>query len=155
MRRTFEWVCAVLKNRAYSNGTRYYTTAECFLFFLSRFLSACSDPEVQQRLRGLLQERLKERIGAPGDSLALAMRIIACRAVDLDDPLDMQTLLTLQCSDGGWEIGWVYKLVAAGTAIGNRGLCTALALDAIAPHPKRQHSNGINGSNGTNLANGH
>ncbi|KAF8502428.1 HAD-like protein [Hysterangium stoloniferum] len=147
---TLEWVCEVLKNRAYIDGTLYYATPECFLFFVSRFLASCNDPNVQKKLRGLIQERLKERIGAPGESLALAMRVVACHTVDIEDLVDVQTLLTLQCDDGGWEAGWVYKYGSSGMAIGNRGVSTAIALQAISSLPKRQSLNGMSGRNAVN-----
>ncbi|THU77492.1 hypothetical protein K435DRAFT_877769 [Dendrothele bispora CBS 962.96] len=118
---TLDWVHQVLLHRAYLDGTRYYTTAECFLFFLARFLSGCQDKAVHDKLKPLFVERVKERIGAEGDALAL---------------VDMQTLLSKQCEDGSWEISWVYKLVAAKTSIASIGLTTAIALQAISSAEK-------------------
>lgn len=106
---TLQWVCEVLRNRAYLDGTRYYETAECFLYFLSRLLLSSSDENLHALLGPLLKERLQERIGVEGDALQLAMRIVACASLGLRDAVDVRTLLTLQCDDGGWEIGWIYK----------------------------------------------
>ncbi|KAJ6625602.1 Haloacid dehalogenase-like hydrolase-domain-containing protein [Mycena sp. CBHHK59/15] len=128
---TLQWVCEVLRNRAYLEGTRYYETAECFLYFLSRLLDTTGDPDLHAKLGPLLKERLQERIGVEGDALQLAMRIAACTSVGLKDDIDLRTLLTLQCEDGGWEIGWIYKYGSSGIKIGNRGLTTALAIRAI------------------------
>ena len=36
--RTLDWVHSVLTHRAYLSGTRYYQTAESFLFFFSQLL---------------------------------------------------------------------------------------------------------------------
>lgn len=121
----------VLLNRAYLDGTRYYETAECFLYFLSRLLSSSGDPELHALLKPVLKERVQERIGADGDSLALAMRILVCDFVGVKDEVDLRTLLTLQCEDGGWEVGWMYKYGSSGISIGNRGLATALAINAV------------------------
>ncbi|KAJ6593944.1 Haloacid dehalogenase-like hydrolase-domain-containing protein [Mycena capillaripes] len=106
---TLQWICEVLRNRAYLEGTRYYETAECFLYFLSRLLVSSNDAALHEALEPMLKERLQERIGAEGDTLQLAMRIVACASIGLRDDVDLRTLLTLQCEDGGFEIGWIYK----------------------------------------------
>jgi hypothetical protein len=113
------------------DGTRYYETAECFLYFISRLLATSGDPELHILLKPLLKERMQERIGADGDSLALAMRILASDFVGIRDEVDFRTLLALQCEDGGWEVGWMYKYGSSGISIGNRGLATALAMKAV------------------------
>ncbi|KAA1473914.1 HAD-like protein [Dentipellis sp. KUC8613] len=128
---TLDWVRRVLENRAYLEGTRYYETAECFLYFLSRLLETAKDDKLDALLKPLLKERLQERIGASGDALALAMRVVACATVGIPNEMDLRQLLPLQCEDGGWPAGWVYKYGSSGVKIGNRGLTTALALNAI------------------------
>jgi hypothetical protein len=97
-------------------------------------------------LKPLLRERVQERIGAPGDALALAMRILTCASVGVRNAMDARALLPLQCEDGGWEIGWVYKYGSSRVKIGNRGLTTALAisaLDAVALKPVLQMPAGL------------
>lgn len=131
LQRTLKWVHEVLLNRAYLDGTRYYETAECFLYFISRLLLSSGDPELHALLKPVLKERVQERIGAEGDSLALAMRILVCDFVGVRDEVDLRTLLALQCEDGGWEVGWMYKYGSSGISIGNRGLATALAIKAV------------------------
>ncbi|KAF9012363.1 HAD-like domain-containing protein [Cyathus striatus] len=131
LQRTQNWVYEVLLNRAYLDGTRYYDTPECFLYFLSRLLANVGDSELHALFKHLLRERIQERIGAGGDSLALAMRILVCEFVGIRDEVDLRALLPLQCEDGGWEIGWIYKYGSSGIRIGNRGLSTALAIKAI------------------------
>jgi hypothetical protein len=129
--RTFQWVYEVLFHRAYLNGTRYYDTPECFLFFLSRLVGCSDSQELHLKLKPLLTERVRERIGAPGDALALAMRILVCKSVGIRDEVDLATLLLLQCDDGGWEICWVYRYGSSGIRVGNRILTTAFAVKAI------------------------
>ncbi|KAF8210318.1 Haloacid dehalogenase-like hydrolase-domain-containing protein [Mycena galopus ATCC 62051] len=128
---TLQWICEVLRNRAYLEGTRYYETAECFLYFLSRLLLSSEDAALHEALGPLLKERLQERIGVEGDALQLAMRIVACSSLGIRDSVDLRTLRTLQCEDGGFEIGWMYKYGSSNIKIGNRGLTTALAVKAI------------------------
>lgn len=127
---TQAWIFDVLKHRAYLDGTRYYAFAECFLYFLSRLLIV-ADSEMQAQFLPLLKERLQERLGAPGDAIALAMRIIACTRVGIRDEVDTRRLLTMQSEDGSWAADAVYKYGKSGVGIGNAGLSTALALDAI------------------------
>jgi hypothetical protein len=111
LRPTLLWVREVLYHRAYLDGTRYYATAECFLYFLSLLLDRSSDEELHALLKPLLKERLQERIGASGDALALAMRILACVSVGIKNAIDLQTLLSLQCEDGGWGLGEASRLL--------------------------------------------
>ncbi|PFH47749.1 hypothetical protein AMATHDRAFT_151387 [Amanita thiersii Skay4041] len=130
--RTFDWVHKVLLYRAYIDGTRYYATPECFLYFLSRLLLLKTLPrDKRHALKPLLKERVRERIGAPGDALALAMRILVCASVGITDATDRRALLEMQCNDGGWEMGWIYKYGSKEIKLGNRGLTTALALNAL------------------------
>jgi hypothetical protein len=82
-------------------------------------------------LKSLLKDRIQERIGTDGDALALAMRILVCDFVGIQNDIDLRALLPLQCEDGGWEIGYIYKYGSSGIRIGNRGLTTALAVKAV------------------------
>lgn len=134
LQRTLEWVHDVLLHRAYVDGTRYYDTGDCFLFFVSRLLKTSQDPQLQNYLGALLKDRTQERIGAPGDALNLAIRLQVCHAFGLDNDVDMKTLLSLQWEDGGWEAGCMYKYGATGLKLGNRGLTTALAIQVIGEH---------------------
>ncbi|ETW80337.1 hypothetical protein HETIRDRAFT_227973, partial [Heterobasidion irregulare TC 32-1] len=131
LKQTLCWVHDILLHRSYANGTRYYETAECFLYFLSRLLVTARDEDTRALLEPPLKERLKERIGAPGDATALSMRIMACANVGLQDRVDAERLLLLQSDDGGWDLGWIYKYGSTGIKLGNRGLTTALAINAI------------------------
>lgn len=128
---TLDWVLGVLEHRAYLEGTRYYETPECFLFFAAQLLRATPDASLHERLAPLLRARILERAGASGDALALAMRVLAGIVVDLRMEHELALLLPLQCEDGGWGPGWIYKYGSSGIKIGNRGLTTALALNAI------------------------
>ncbi|KAI9763248.1 MAG: hypothetical protein M1840_000823 [Geoglossum simile] len=129
--RTYQWVYQVLLHRAYLDGTRYYVTPESFLFFLARLLGSSDSPDLHQQLKPLLVERIQERIGANGDALALAMRIVVCGYLGIQNDVDLRALLPLQCEDGGWEVCWVYQYPNRGRKVGNRGLTTALAIKAI------------------------
>jgi hypothetical protein len=136
-------VLGVLEHRAYLDGTRYYETAECFLFFSARLLDKIRDEALHAKLEQILRERVLERAGCtPGDALALAMRVIVGAAVGLRLERDLAALLPLQYEDGGWGPSWMYKYGSSGIKIGNRGLTTALALNAIAtfypPQPRPQ-----------------
>ncbi|KLO12957.1 HAD-like protein [Schizopora paradoxa] len=128
---TLEWVGAILENRGYEDGTRYYTSGEPFLYFFARLLSRTGDASLRNRFEDTLAERLTERIGSPGDSLALAMRIIACSLLGLKNKVDMNRLLERQEMDGSWSDGWFYHYGMTGVQIGNSGLTTAFAVKAI------------------------
>ncbi|KAH9069725.1 hypothetical protein EDB83DRAFT_396449 [Lactarius deliciosus] len=89
---TLDWVVGVLEHRAYLDGTRYYETAECFLFFAAQLLRATPDPYLHARLAPLLRVRTEERTGAAcGD--ALAMRVLSATVVGLRLAHDLALLL--------------------------------------------------------------
>ena len=137
--KTLDWLLGLLEHRAYLDGTRLYETAECFLFFAARLLRSTNDAQLHARLVPVLRARVLERVGCAGDALVLAMRVLAGAAVGLRMERDLAALLPLQCEDGGWEPSWMYRLHTSGDKIGNRGLTTALALNAIAAlHPQQQ-----------------
>ncbi|KAG1725923.1 HAD-like domain-containing protein [Suillus lakei] len=128
---TLHWICEVLLHRAYPNSMRYYTTLECFLYFLGRLLQISNDTYLAVYLKLLLIERVQERIGAEGDTLALSMCLQLCAYLELCNDVDLHTFLPLQCEDGGWEIGWIYKYGTSSIRIGNHSLATSLAVKAI------------------------
>ncbi|KAJ3554784.1 hypothetical protein NM688_g2929 [Phlebia brevispora] len=129
VKETFDWICASLETRAYVDGTYYYTSAEVFLYFLSRLLRASS--AVRERIGQLYEERCRERVGLPGDALALAMRVICCAEQGIDATVDAQRLREMQEPDGGWKDGWFYRYPIVGLIAANRGLTTALAMKAL------------------------
>ena len=129
--KTFAWVREVLINRGYVDGTCYYATPECFLFFMARLLEQTKDTDADILLRPIFWERVQERTGGEGDALALAMRVLACASVGIRNEADLHTLLSLQQEDGSWEAGWIYRYGYYGVGIGNRGLTTALAINAV------------------------
>lgn len=123
----------MLLHRAYIDGTRYYPSPDCCLGFFERLLqSRREDLHLQDTLRPILTSRLKERVGQSGNALDLAMRILACDSLGIECRIDRQTLQCLQCKDGGWESGWMYRYGSTGVRIGNRGVTTALSVKALA-----------------------
>ena len=119
----------VLIHRAYIGGTLYYKTPETFLFFLARLMRDAA--EVRQRLGQIFSARISELFGTKSDALALAMRIIAAASMALTHKPDVHHLLSMQQLDGSWTEGWFYKYGSSGLLIGNDGVTTALALQAL------------------------
>jgi hypothetical protein len=138
---TVAWVRDVLYHRAYLGGTRYYGSAEAFLFFFTRFVRNLRPGTLKQDLHALLSERVRERLNTPVDALALSMRIQACHALGFDAPADIATLITMQDEDGGWPAAVIYKYGAGGLGITNRGVSTAFAVKAITGSPVKTETN--------------
>ncbi|KAF7173020.1 hypothetical protein CNMCM5623_005129 [Aspergillus felis] len=132
LRKTIDWIYQVLLHRAYVDGTYYYQTAEWFLFYVCRLLKRTCDPDLEERFSSLLKERIQERIGVPGDSLVLGMRLSVCHAMGVHHNYqDMERLTGMQCEDGGWEPGYLYSIPIVGKKIFDRGFTTALAVQVI------------------------
>ncbi|CEJ62381.1 hypothetical protein PMG11_10882 [Penicillium brasilianum] len=128
---TLDWMHSILTHRAYIDGTRYYPTAEWFLYYLSRLLARCNDPLLRQRLEPLLRTRVTERIGVNGDAFCLGMRLLTCNFLDIENFQDRERLAEMQCEDGGWEASCMYLFPSEGKDIRNRGVTTAFAVAAL------------------------
>ena len=131
---TKSWVQQTLLYRAYLGGTRYYSSPDVFLFYLSYFVRDNPDAEFCNSLAGLLRDRIRERVQRGGNALELCMRILACQAVGVSVEIDHMRarLLDMQNVDGGWDADWLCRTGKVGTHIGNRGVTTALAVRALA-----------------------
>ena len=115
------------------HGTRYYPSPDCCLGFFGRLLQYSEDhSHLQATIGPLLKSRVQERVGESGNALDLAMRVLACDSLGMECSVDRHTLVYLQCQDGGWESGWIYRYGSTGVKIGNRGVTSALAVKAIA-----------------------
>ena len=134
---TLQMVHSALLERTYIQGTRYYPSPDCCLFFFGRLLQSSNDDHLRATLGPLLKERTQEQVGKTGSALDLAMRVLTCSALDLDCDVDRQTLLDLQREDGSWELGWMYRYPSTGIKLGNHGVTTAFAIKAIASSEKR------------------
>ena len=135
---TLEMVHSVLLHRAYIQGTRYYSSPDVCLFFFGRLYQSSDDFHLKTTLGPLLKERTRERVGLSGSALDLAMRILTCDMLDLNCGIDRHALLGLQCEDGGWEAGSLYRYGSSGINFGNRGVATAMAIKAIVCSEKGQ-----------------
>ncbi|CAF0845846.1 unnamed protein product [Adineta steineri] len=134
--RTEQWVYDVLVHRAYKQGTRYYNTAECFLFFLARLLKRA--PLVREKMISVLWARIEERLANhETDPLVIALRLLAADAIGMTEKttpriaIDLEQLCMLQEADGSWNGGPFLKYGSHNISMSNRGLTTALAVNAI------------------------
>jgi hypothetical protein len=113
------------------DGTYYYPSPDVFLYLFSRLLEANPDSDIYRTSSSLLRERLQERIGAAGDNLELAIRVIACHDMGLQDEVDLKILESRQQLDGSWEVGWLCQTGKTMLKIGSKGLTTAMAVKAM------------------------
>ncbi|PSR90637.1 Haloacid dehalogenase-like hydrolase-domain-containing protein [Coniella lustricola] len=129
---TLHLVQAMLLDRSYLRGSRYYPSADCCLWFIGRLLRSSSDDHLQTLLGPLLKSRVRERLGADGGALDIALRVDTCAHLGIACEDDRRALRKLQSEDGGWEAGWMYRYGSTGIEIGNRGVTTAAAVAALA-----------------------
>ena len=157
------YITKALVDRAYLSGTRHYCTPEVFLFYVAHLVAEFPRAPEIQGLRETLVEAVRERVAvfenvitqaeldleaasrAAGgeaytvyvpevDSLALAMRILACQLLGVRPEgfdMDVARLKEMQCEDGSWPLGWVCRYGRTKARIGNRGVVTAFAVKAI------------------------
>jgi hypothetical protein len=105
--------------------------AERFHFFALKLLHITLDASLHGQLGTLMHERILECAGTPSDG---AGAVYAGAGGPVMGLLMEQVLaaLPLQCEDGRWGPSWMYKCGSSNIKIGNRGLTTALVLNAIA-----------------------
>lgn len=157
VRKSFDWVYSVLRDRAYHISARYYFHPEPFFYYVRRLVrSAKQQPELDQ-LGELLAARVQERIGTTPDNAAcLAIRLLICQDFNIPNQEDLQALLRLQEDDGSFGVGWYYRFGRSQIKIGHRGFTATLALEAIKKHvlSAKENANGVNRVNSTNGTNG-
>ncbi|OCH90079.1 HAD-like protein [Obba rivulosa] len=122
------WIRSTLLYRAYIGESRFYPSADYFLYFVYRLTSCTVELAL---LKTLLAERVAERVGAEGDAVDLGLRLFMCAGLDVENKVDLQKLLDMQHEDGGWDGGYVYKFSTPGIRVSNRGLATAAAIEGI------------------------
>lgn len=131
---TLTYVLDVLENRGYLDGTRYYHSAEIFLYFATRFASKVDSLSISNTWKPLIRARLLEfrRAGKSIDPLATSMRILCANLLGVPiDRTDVDLLLQTQCPEGRWKRGWFFKYGSSGILCENSGLTTAFAYAAI------------------------
>lgn len=70
MTSTLEFLCRVLRTRAYEFETRYYYSSDWLFYYLGDLCGRCSDSELAE-LQHLLRMRLRERIGRDTEVLSV------------------------------------------------------------------------------------
>ncbi|KAI1209391.1 HAD-like domain-containing protein [Annulohypoxylon truncatum] len=128
IKKTEKWVAQCIKNRAYTYGSRCYTTPETFLYFVARLWS---DYMPEFLYDSDIEDCIIERLNIPTNALALAFRISACQLMKVEPRLyrqDLTKFVLLQDKDGGWPAGHFFRAEGVKNWIGNRSLTTALAI---------------------------
>jgi hypothetical protein len=131
-----EWVAptedhlyAVLAERRYLAGTRYYPSPDAFLHFLARAVTrTCA---TRERFGESLRAALEERAGCSDDAMELAMRILGCHRLGLRNTGDVALLLEQQRNDGSWPPRALYRFGRRHGYFGSTALTTAFAVAAL------------------------
>ncbi|KAH7174881.1 HAD-like domain-containing protein [Fusarium flagelliforme] len=129
--RVYDFLCRMLETRAYLHGSRYYKNPDWFLYNLSDLCARRSRDSQHQRMRDLLVECVRERMGCNDDTLGAALRALGAQSLGLQSERDLRVLLEQQQLDGGWEMAWLWGYGTKDIKIGSRGVVTAMAMNAI------------------------
>ncbi|KAF5692434.1 hypothetical protein FDENT_2956 [Fusarium denticulatum] len=127
----YEYLCRVLGTRAFLHGSRYYKIPDWFLYILSDLCARGPSDEKLQRMKDLLVECVRERMGCDVNILGAAMRALSAHSLGFKNDRDLKVLLESQQLDGGWEFAWLWSYATKPLNIGSRGVVTAMAMDAI------------------------
>jgi hypothetical protein len=126
-----EYVWEHLTGPSFAQGTRYYSSPDIFLLFLSRLVRDFGLP--RRRFTAALEERLRERIGAPDSNvLELAARVTAAANVGLVAEQDIGELVRHQRADGSWPAAPCFRFGRQERYFGGDSLSTAWGVRALA-----------------------
>lgn len=126
---TLSYLREVLVNRQFREGTRYYHSADTFLYFTARFVRRFH--QVHGLLLAPLREALRERQGASDHTIDLAQRAIIAQWLRADDAGEGRKLLNQQERDGCWPADSLFHYGRKKIYFGSRVLATAFALRAV------------------------
>jgi len=126
-----DYVWEHLTGAGLSQGTRYYSSPDIFLLFLSRLVRDFGVP--RRRFAAALEERLRERFATPDSSaLELAARVAAAANIGLVAERDLSELVRQQRSDGSWPAAPCFRFGRQERYFGSESLSTAWGLRALA-----------------------
>ncbi|XEV02803.1 hypothetical protein FSHL1_008090 [Fusarium sambucinum] len=126
-----DFVCRLLETRAYLHGSHYYKNPDWFLYILSDLCERRPSDSQLQRMRELLVECVRERMGCDDNIFGAVMRSLSAQSLGFCNVRDLKIVLDGQQVDGGWELAWPWEYGAEPHHIGSRGVLTAMALNAI------------------------
>lgn len=137
---TENFVIETLKERTFLQGTRYYGSPECFLYFCLRLAQSMDSARRFETVQSILSElrlAIMELLEVETkDPLKVAMRILTLQGLGIGGVVEekglMRKLLELQRDDGGWDAGdGLCRNGKSGVGIGNEGVNTAFAVQAL------------------------
>lgn len=125
-----EYVWEHLTGSIFAEGTRYYTSPDIFLLFLSRLVRDFGLP--RRRFIAALEERLRERFSTPdSNALELAARVTAAANVGLVAEDDIGELVRHQRADGSWPAATCFRFGRHERYFGGDSLSTAWGVRAL------------------------
>jgi hypothetical protein len=132
-RPTEAFVRRALAEERYRDGTRYYQTAESFLYFLGRLVSAF--PLAYADLRGSLRSALARRMATSAHPIDLAQRAIVARWLGARNTAEQALLQVQQQPDGAWPADSLFRYGRSRQLFGSAALSTAFAVGALGGEP--------------------
>lgn len=125
-----EYVWEHLTGAGFGQGTRYYTSPDMFLLFLSRLVRDFGLP--RQRFTAALEERLRARFSTPDSNvLELAARVAAAANIGIVAEEDIAELVRHQRADGSWPAAACFRFGRQERYFGGDSLSTAWGVRAL------------------------
>ncbi|CAF3468625.1 unnamed protein product [Fusarium graminearum] len=129
--RVNDFLCRLLETRAYPHGSRYYKNPDWLLYILSDICESRPWDSQLQRMRDLLVECVRERMGFDDDFFGAVLRLLSAQSLGFQSERDLKIVLDGQQLDGGWELAWPWGHGVESLQVGSRGVLTAMAMTAI------------------------
>ncbi len=126
---TEDYLYETLVQEEYRDGTRYYPSAESFLFMTARLVSRFT--KLQDRFMQILKEKVLKRKGMAATPIELAQRVISLRCMDLPATEEIMQLISMQSENGSWPLNPFFTQRKNTIYYGSRELTTALAIKAL------------------------
>lgn len=137
VRETLAHIERVLIEESYLEGSRYYHSADTFLYFLGRVVRHF--PETRERLLEPLQDAVRKRLGVPSEhTIDVAQRALLCAWLEIDDEGTLENLVDMREGDGCWPNDALFRYGRKKVYFGSRIVATAFAVRAIVEGKERR-----------------
>jgi len=120
---TEQYVWDHLTGAGFQAGTRYYSSPDIFLLFLSRLVREFELPRA--RFADAVNGRIRERLGLPGPNVELSARVAAAWNEGLLAERELEDLVQAQRADGSWPAAPCFRFGRRQGYFGGESISTA------------------------------
>lgn len=129
LEKTEDWIFDTLITDMFLRGSRYYPSADSFLYFLNVLCQRFS--HAKKKFGHILARKIVMRLGSTERPLDLAMRVIIARSLNIECLTEINKLNSLQEINGSWPNDVLFKYGSRLGYFSSPAVNTAFAIGAL------------------------